>query len=93
MYKISKNVASIKLDSLQFLSEKNNLSKNDYRVLIFLLCRLDSLSYRKIDKQQISDTLNMKKKKVDESIQHLVDEFILDEGSDEHVKKGYKFSL
>jgi predicted transcriptional regulator len=90
MYRISKNFASISIPSLEELSLKDTLSKKDYRVLIFLMARLNSENYRRIDKDQMSETLKISKSDIKQSLEHLINEDILYEGEDEHVKKGYK---
>ena len=93
MYKISKRVISIDIASMDKLSRVEDLDKYDYKLLLFLMSRLDSVNLTRLDKEQIADTLDMRKSEVNESLNNLIDAFILYQGSDDHVKKGYKFLL
>jgi hypothetical protein len=93
MYKISKTVVSIDIGSMELLSRTEDLTKKDYRVLLFLMARLDSMNYTRLDKKQMADTLDISKDDINRSLCNLANAFILIEGSDAHVKKGYKFLL
>lgn len=90
MHKTSKTVVSISVGTLQDYAMKD-LSKKDYKVLLFLSDYLNSLDYTRIDVDQIAESLDMKKKQVKECINNLESELIIREGSSDHVKKGYKF--
>ena len=81
---------STDIDKFQIISENEALTKCDLRVFCFLCCRIGSQRYSKIDISQISKSLNISKSKVKESIDNLMDFEIIQKGSDEHVKKGYK---
>lgn len=91
-HKIHTKMMSTQIESFQKVAENPNLSKKDLRVFMFLCCRLESKYYKKIDKEKIAETLNLTKKEVNECLQTLMDEDILESGSDEHVSKGYRFS-
>ena len=80
---------STDVNQFQIVAENPNLSKNDLRIFIFLCCRLNSKHYVKIDKSQISESLNIPKKKVTESIDNLVQHNIIMKGTDNHTKGGY----
>lgn len=82
---------STDVEQFQSIAENENLNKNDLRVFLFLCCRLNSKYYHKIDKSQMSDTLNIPKKKLEDSLDTLCDEGILEKGNDDHAKNGYKF--
>lgn len=80
---------STDIERFQKIAENQNLSKTDLRVFIFLCCRLNSQHFLKVDKSQISETLGVSKKKIDESLDNLCDNGILFRGSDAHTKSGY----
>lgn len=91
-HKIHTKRMSTNIDALQKIAENRDLSKKDYRVFLFLSCRLESEFVKKIDVEQISTSLNLKKKEVKESIETLMDLGIIEEGSDDHVSKGYRMT-
>ena len=93
MYKISKRVISIDISSMETLSRLEGLTKNDYKLLLFLMSRLDSMNLTRLDKKKIAETLEMKKGEVSESLDNLIHSYILYKGTDDHVDKGYKFLL
>jgi predicted transcriptional regulator len=80
---------STNIDAFQNIAENEELSKKDLRVFIFLCCRLESEHYKKIDKKQVAETLNLSKKDIDKCVDNLLDQGILAQGSDEHVRNGY----
>lgn len=51
------------------------------------------MNYARIDIDSISDTLNIKKKDVKRSINTLLDLGIIEEGSNDTVSKGYRFTF
>lgn len=53
----------------------------------------DPLNYASIDINSIADTLNLKKKEVKNSINTLIDYGIIEEGSNDTVSKGYRFTF
>ena len=75
---------------LDIVVRNNNLSKKDLRVCLHLLTHLDSMVYKDISKKQIATDLSLSKKDVAESIEHLIFEGIIDEGSSATVSNGYK---
>ncbi len=87
----NKNTITIPRDSISLLAENPNLSKKDYRVALFLLCRLDGERYTMIDIEQIAESLYISKKDVKKSLNNLIFEGLLVCGSDDHVSDGYKF--
>lgn len=89
-HKIHTKRMSTNIDALQKIAENEELSKKDYKIFLFLSCRLESEFYKRIDVEQIADTLNLTKKDVKKSIQTLLDQDIIEEGSDEHISKGYR---
>ena len=89
----NKNIITIPRDSISLLAENPNLSKKDYRVGLFLLCRLDGERYTMIDIYQIADSLDLSKKEVKKSIDNLIYEGFIVCGSDDHVSDGYKFLI
>jgi len=89
-HKIHTKRMSTNIDALQRIAENEELSKKDYKLFIFLSCRLESEFYKRIDIEQIAETLNLTKKEVRKSLENLIDQGIVEEGSDEHVSKGYR---
>lgn len=89
-HKIHTKRMSTNIDALQKISENNELSKKDYKIFLFLSCRLESEFFKRIDIEQIADTLDLTKKDVKKSIEKLLEQEIIEEGSDEHISKGYK---
>jgi predicted transcriptional regulator len=83
---------STDIEKFQNVAENENLSKNDLRVFLFLCCRMGSKHVLKIDKGQMSESLNIPKKKVSESIDNLVTERIIMPDSDDHIKSGYRMA-
>ena len=84
----------------------DRFSKDDLRVIFLLLTKLDGykepegsraaqdpFNFRQLSINQISDTLDLKKKKVIKIIDKLLDEEILEKGSNETTKKGYRFTF
>lgn len=83
---------STDINQFQMIAENEDFSKNDLRVFIFLSCRLGSQRFTRVDKSQISDSLNISKKKIGESLDNLERFGIITKGSDEHTKNGYKMT-
>lgn len=81
------------------------LTETDLRVLFCLFSELngwsesrnrrtpDPLNYRRIDKDKIAEVLAVKKKEVKKSIEKLVDMDLLEPGSNDIVKNGYRFTF
>lgn len=53
----------------------------------------DPLNFKKIDVEQIADTLGIKKKKVKKSIDLMYNLYLLEKGDNETVKNGYRFTF
>lgn len=80
-----------------------NLSKKDIRVLLSLFMILDGysepkrsnnpdpLNFKKIDVDWIGMNLGLSKREVKQSIENLVQEEIIEYGSNDTIKKGYRF--
>lgn len=83
---------STDINQFQIIAENEDFSKNDLRVFIFLSCRLGSQRFTRVDKSQISDSLNISKKKITESLENLERFGIICKGSDDHTKNGYKMA-
>ena len=83
---------STDINQFQTIAENENFSKTDLRIFIFLSCRLGSQRYTRVDKSQISESLNISKKKVSESLENLEQFGIIEKGSDEHTKNGYRMT-
>ena len=84
------------------------LDKKDLRVFLLLLTTLDGFSYppnidpskvkdplnfKYVDIDWMSDTLDIKRKEVKRSIEQLEDEDIIEEGSSDTIKHGYRFTF
>ena len=76
----------------QQVAGDDHLNKTAFRIFIFLACQLDSHHVRKIDFDQVAKTLSISKKDVKKAVDDLDDAGIIVKDSDEHVKKGYRFS-
>lgn len=87
---IHARVFSADLEKFSKVAENANLSKKDLRVFIFICGRVGSKYYTRIDRKQISKSLNMDRKDVDKALDNLQYENIIEEGSDEHAKNGFK---
>lgn len=53
----------------------------------------DFKNFQYIDVEAIADTLDMKKKEVRKAIEHLNEEGVLESGTSETVRKGYRFTF
>lgn len=96
---------SINRESLQEIASNDSLSKKDYKVLICLFTQLDGWAPNKdftnkdpqnfkiIDTKMIADVLGMDKKDVKKSIRKLMDEYIVEKGSSDTIKTGYRFTF
>lgn len=66
------------------------LSKKDLRVISHLMTHLDSLSFKEISKKQIAEDLDITKSDVSKSIDNLIDFEVIEVGSTQSVKNGYR---
>lgn len=100
------HTVSIPREKLVEISVNPNLGKKDLRVLIILLTQLDGykytsrvknkpdpLNFKRIDVESIADTLNLTKKEVRRSIELLELEGYLEDGDNETIKNGYRFTF
>lgn len=92
MHQIHKKLVSISIESLRLIA-KAPLKKKDYKVLLFLMSHLDSLTYKRVDKKPIAEELGMDKDDVEQSLENLVHAGLLIEGESGMVRKGYKFDF
>lgn len=93
MFKLHIKKLTVDISSIENIAKIEYLSRKEFRVLFFLMARLESTRLRSIDKSKIAEELNMSKKDVKDAIETLVDCEILIKGSDAHVDNGYKFNL
>lgn len=98
---------SIKRDKMIDLASDTEYSKKDYKVLLLLLSQLDGytvpikvsqnhkdpLNFKILDIEKMADTLSMSKKEVKKSIEKLHDDGILEKGSNDTIKNGYRFTF
>ena len=101
------NTISVPREKILEIASDIEFGKNDFRVFLILLTQLegyslpknlradhkDPMNFKMIDLGQISDTLNLSKKKVKKSINYLLDEGLLEEGYNETVSSGYRFTF
>lgn len=89
-----KNTISLNREGFTNMIVKNDLlGKSELRVLLCLLTHIDSKIAKSIDIGAMSDTLNMKKKKISESLEILVEEGIIEMYDDNVAGKAYKLSF
>ena len=101
------NTISVPREKILEIASDIEFSKNDFRVFLVLLTQLegysmpknlradskDPLNFKIIDIEAIADTLSLSKKKVKKSINYLQDEGIIEEGGNETVTSGYRFTF
>lgn len=104
-YQQTRNV-SINKNSLQDIAANDNLTQTDIRVCLVLFTELngwvtdgssknkkDPLNYKIVDKDSIARTLGIKKKKVKEAMENLMNEGYIEKGDSETVSNGYRFTF
>ena len=102
-YQQVKNV-SINRERLIEIAALKCLSKNDLRVLLLLFSQLngysepatnckDPLNYKKIDKKAMSKVLDMSTKDIKKSIKNLEYEYLIEKGSSDTIRNGYRFTF
>ena len=98
---------SVKRNKILEIATNLDLSKNDIRVFLVLLTQLDGyslpkkysqhhkdpLNFKIIDVDAIADLLYLSKKKVKKSIENIHDEGYIEEGSNETIQHGYRFTF
>lgn len=100
------HTVSIQRDKLVEISTNLNLSKKDLRVFLILLTQLDGYKYtsrmknkpdpmnfKRVDIESIAETLSMTKKEVRRSIELLELEGYIEDGDNETIKNGYRFTF
>lgn len=92
--KIQQNKLTVSIPR-QLFSQFGNLDirKDSFRVLIFLLGRLDGERYIIVDLYQIADTLYMSLDTVKEAMIELESYGVVERGSDYYVNNGYRFFI
>jgi hypothetical protein len=85
----------------------DNMSKKEYKVFLMLLSQLsgykapevvksnnvDPYNFKKIDTKQIAEALDIKRKEVEAAVDALFDYGYLEEGSNESVSEGWRFTF
>lgn len=99
---------SVNRDKLVSIACNEDLNKKDYKVFLMLLSQLtgykapeiqrensspDPLNFKRVDVRQIADSLDLKRKEVDTSIDNLFDQGYLEEGSNDVVTDGWRFTF
>lgn len=96
---------SIGKDKLVEIGVNFGLSEEDLRVLLILFSELsgwsesldrtskDPLNYTKIDQKTLSDTLGYKKKKIKHCIENLEAAGLIEQGSNDKVTNGWRFTF
>ena len=83
------NKFSTDIERFREVAENKYLDENDLRVFMFLSCRMGSTFLVKIDKKQISHSLQISEKTVKKSLKHLENYGIITKDTDEYNKNGY----
>lgn len=97
---------SINREKLSEIAADDSLSKKDLRVLIALFTTLDGyslplnmdrqkdpLNFKKIDRKKIAKLLDLDKSDVDKSIDNLNINGYIEEGSNDTIKHGWRFTF
>lgn len=96
---------SINKSKLLDIASDQELGKKDYKVLLVLFTELngwrmnpnyfteDPLNYKKIDTKKIADILCMTNKEVKKCIKNLIYADIIECGSSDTIKNGYRFTF
>lgn len=88
-----KTISLHREDFKRFIVLNQSLDKTDLRVVLHLFTFLDNNEYKYVDVNAMSKDLGIKKGKIRDSINYLIDEEILDYGSSGHVKNGLRFTF
>lgn len=98
---------SVKRDKITDIAVNIEWSKTDLRVFLALLTQLegysvpktlhndhkDPLNFKIIDIEAMADLLLISKKKVKKSINRLHEEGVIEEGGNDTIKSGYRFTF
>lgn len=107
VYQQKQTVSVPKKELTEYVILNEELSKKDYKVFLMLLTELDGysssrarrsedydpLNFTKVDAEQMAKVLDMKKDDVKKSIKKLIQEGILEKGSNKNMKNGYRFTF
>lgn len=89
----NKDTVSIPRHFLVDLAEVPIFTAQVYKVLLFLLCRLDCNRYTMVDVRQVAETLCLNEDVVWGAIYELEDQGVIVRGCDIHTSDGYRFCL
>ena len=95
---------SINRNKLIEISQDYEYNKNDYRVFLLLLTQLngfnndnnktkDPLNFKLLDIEQMADHLALSKKDVKKSIKKLYNDGLLEKGTNDTIRDGYRFTF
>ena len=98
---------SVRRDKIIDIVSNIEFSKNELRVFLLLLTQLegysvpktmhsshkDPLNFKIIDIEAMADLLSLPKKKIKKCIEVLHDEGIIEEGYNDTIKSGYRFTF
>ena len=100
------NTISVSRNKIIDIATNLDLKKKDYRVFLILLTTLsgyrenpnnpnqkDPRNFKRIDFEKIADTLAIEVKDVKKAIHSLYDEGYIEIGSNDTIKKGYRFTF
>lgn len=95
------NTVSIPRKNLLKLATVFDLSKTDLKVLLVLMSELngwngkgkDPKNFTKVSISSIAETLDIKRDKVEDSMEKLEENNIIERGKNDTVKKGYRFTF
>ena len=100
------HTVSVKREKLIDIGTNLDLNKKDLRLFIILLTQLDGytepkrqsdrpdpLNYKRIDIASLADVLSMSKKEVKKSLDKLMLEGYIEDGSNDTIKDGYRFTF
>ena len=92
--KINQNQQSVTIPKKWLLDiiYRFELSKTEYKVLIYLYTVLDSSNYTYIQTEKVARKLGMSYKKFKDGLDGLLSVAIITNGSDEYCDDGYKFN-
>ncbi|HBW34206.1 MarR family transcriptional regulator [Desulfosporosinus sp. BICA1-9] len=86
------NVIHSQRNFFEQLFVRSDLSKADYKIILYLLCVLDVENYKAISQKNISELIFLDKSIVSKSIKNLINIGIIEKSDDKYIS-GYRFSL
>jgi predicted transcriptional regulator len=93
MFIIHTTKISVEIEAMRLLSTLDDLKGKDYRVLLLLMAHIDGRAFKNVSTSQMATELKLDKDDVKKSLKRLVEVDVLEKGSSEHVKDGYKFKF